>query len=177
MVSRLKRILVPKATTRHHLSSRIFSNLPMLHFKPPGDSGDKTIPPNQTRPPAGTEKKKMPPRLQLTPQIRAALAPVPMRPATPSLATLFTRLSLQNIPAATTIAGARRGAHILATLSNNPGATRNKQRVGRGPSSGYGKTSGRGQKGRKARAKVNAWFQGGQTPLIRIKGKKGFDNQ
>ncbi|KEZ45259.1 Uncharacterized protein SAPIO_CDS2047 [Scedosporium apiospermum] len=118
----------------------------------------------------------MPPRLQLTPQIRAALAPLPMRPATPSLATLFTRLSLQNIPAAATIAGARRGAHILATLSNNPGATRNKQRVGRGPSSGYGKTSGRGQKGRKARAKVNAWFQGGQTPLIRIKGKKGFDN-
>jgi len=100
-----------------------------------------------------------------------------MRPATPSLANLFTRLSLQNTPAAATIAGARRGAHILATLSNNPGATRNKQRVGRGPSSGYGKTSGRGQKGRKARAKVNAWFQGGQTPLIRIKGKKGFDNQ
>ncbi|RDA88128.1 hypothetical protein CP532_6833 [Ophiocordyceps camponoti-leonardi (nom. inval.)] len=70
-----------------------------------------------------------------------------------------------------------RHASILASLANNKGAVRQVRRVGRGPSSGRGKTSGRGQKGRKARGNVKPWFQGGQTPLIRKLGSKGFENK
>ena len=70
-----------------------------------------------------------------------------------------------------------RSAAILARLRDNKGAYNKRIRVGRGPSSGYGKTSGRGQKGRKARGKVNPWFQGGQTPLIVSKGRRGFENK
>ena len=53
-----------------------------------------------------------------------------------------------------------------------------KKRVGRGPGSGLGKTSGRGQKGQKSRSGVSipAWFQGGQTPLYRRVPKRGFNN-
>lgn len=69
-----------------------------------------------------------------------------------------------------------RNASILASLSNNKGAVKVPKRVGRGPSSGHGKTSGRGHKGQGQHGKVNAWFQGGQTPLIMKKGTKGFDN-
>ena len=53
-----------------------------------------------------------------------------------------------------------------------------RKRVGRGPGSGMGKTSTRGEKGQKARsgASIPAWFQGGQTPLYRRVPKRGFNN-
>ena len=56
--------------------------------------------------------------------------------------------------------------------------TKNIKRVGRGPGSGLGKTSGRGQKGQKSRSGVSipAWFQGGQSPLYRRLPKRGFNN-
>lgn len=69
-----------------------------------------------------------------------------------------------------------RNASILATLSDNPGAYNKRKLLGRGPSSGKGKTSGRGQKGQKAHGKVPARFQGGQTPQDVVHGEKGFEN-
>ncbi|MCR1901071.1 50S ribosomal protein L15 [Ligilactobacillus apodemi] len=48
--------------------------------------------------------------------------------------------------------------------------------VGRGTSSGNGKTAGRGQKGQKARSKVRLGFEGGQMPLFRRMPKRGFNN-
>jgi len=51
-----------------------------------------------------------------------------------------------------------------------------RQRVGRGMASGSGKTSGRGQKGQKARSKVRVGFEGGQTPLFQRLPKRGFTN-
>ena len=54
-----------------------------------------------------------------------------------------------------------------------------RKRVGRGPGSGMGKTSTRGEKGQKARsgASIPAWFQGGQSPLYRRIPKRGFNNK
>ena len=54
-----------------------------------------------------------------------------------------------------------------------------KKRVGRGVGSGLGKTSGRGQKGQKARSGggVRRGFEGGQTPLYRRLPKRGFNNR
>ena len=55
--------------------------------------------------------------------------------------------------------------------------TKGKKRVGRGAGSGKGKTSGRGQKGQKARGKIKVLFEGGQLslvkrlPLLRGKGR------
>ena len=53
-----------------------------------------------------------------------------------------------------------------------------QKRVGRGMGSGNGKTSGRGQKGQKARSGggVRRGFEGGQTPLYRRLPKRGFTN-
>lgn len=53
-----------------------------------------------------------------------------------------------------------------------------RNRVGRGIASGNGKTSGRGQKGQKARSGggVRRGFEGGQTPLYRRLPKRGFKN-
>lgn len=51
------------------------------------------------------------------------------------------------------------------TIRDNPGARKTKVRVGRGRGSGCGKTSGRGQKGQRARNSVRLGFEGGQTPL------------
>jgi hypothetical protein len=70
-----------------------------------------------------------------------------------------------------------RSASILATLSDNPGAYNKRIRRGRGPSSGKGKTSGRGHKGQKQHGKVPARFQGGQTPQEIVHGTRGFENQ
>ena len=66
----------------------------------------------------------------------------------------------------------------LNELQKNIGATHAKKRVGRGPGSGLGKTSGRGQKGQKARsgASINPVFEGGQLPLYRRIPKRGFKN-
>lgn len=69
-----------------------------------------------------------------------------------------------------------RQASILTRLADNPGAMHKKKRVGRGPSSGHGKTSGRGHKGQKQHGHVAPWFQGGQTHLIVKHGRKGFEN-
>ena len=66
----------------------------------------------------------------------------------------------------------------LNELQRNIGATHAKKRVGRGPGSGLGKTSGKGQKGQKARSGVSipATFEGGQLPLYRRIPKRGFTN-
>ena len=66
----------------------------------------------------------------------------------------------------------------LHELEKNIGATSRKKRVGRGPGSGLGKTSGRGQKGQKARSggSINPVFEGGQLPLYRRLPKRGFSN-
>ena len=64
----------------------------------------------------------------------------------------------------------------LHTLENSPGSVRNGKRKGRGPGSTLGKTSGRGQKGQKARNTVARGFEGGQTPLRRRIPRRGFHN-
>ncbi|RAL64827.1 hypothetical protein DID88_001423 [Monilinia fructigena] len=69
-----------------------------------------------------------------------------------------------------------RNASILSNLSDNPGAYNKRIRRGRGPSSGKGKTSGRGHKGQKQHGKVPARFQGGQTPQDIVQGVRGFEN-
>lgn len=58
------------------------------------------------------------------------------------------------------------------------GATTKKKRIGRGTSSGVGKTSGRGHKGQNARSggKVRPGFEGGQMPLYRRIARRGFSN-
>ena len=58
-------------------------------------------------------------------------------------------------------------------LSNLPKIVRKRRRLGRGEGS-RGKTSGRGQKGQKARSKVGRGFEGGQMPLYRRLPKGGF---
>jgi large subunit ribosomal protein L15 len=72
------------------------------------------------------------------------------------------------------------GAERLALhdLRAPAGSRRARIRVGRGPGSGIGKTSGRGQKGHKARAGglPRPGFEGGQMPLIRRIPKRGFIN-
>jgi large subunit ribosomal protein L15 len=65
----------------------------------------------------------------------------------------------------------------LHELADNPGATRPRKRVGRGPGSGLGKSSGRGIKGQNSRAGVaHNGFEGGQNPLYRRLPKRGFTN-
>ena len=66
----------------------------------------------------------------------------------------------------------------LNELQRNIGATHARKRIGRGPGSGLGKTSGKGQKGQKARsgASINPVFEGGQLPLYRRIPKRGFSN-
>jgi large subunit ribosomal protein L15 len=65
----------------------------------------------------------------------------------------------------------------LNQLSDNPGAHKHKTRVGRGSSSGLGKTSGRGVKGAKARTGTKVYgFEGGQMPLYMRLPKRGFNN-
>ena len=70
----------------------------------------------------------------------------------------------------------QRGAHILASLADNPGAFHTRIRRGRGPSSGKGKTSGRGHNGQKQHGKVPRGFNGGQTPDEVVHGKRGDHN-
>jgi large subunit ribosomal protein L15 len=63
----------------------------------------------------------------------------------------------------------------LNELSDNPGATKNRTRLGRGPGSGKGKTAGRGVKGQKSRSGVAIkGFEGGQMPLHMRLPKRGF---
>ena len=66
----------------------------------------------------------------------------------------------------------------LHELQPAAGSRKVRNRVGRGTSSGNGKTAGRGQKGQKARSGggVRLGFEGGQTPLFRRLPKRGFLN-
>ena len=65
----------------------------------------------------------------------------------------------------------------LNQLSDNPGATKDRIRVGRGIGSGKGKTGGRGHKGQKSRSGVAIkGFEGGQMPIYRRLPKRGFTN-
>ena len=70
----------------------------------------------------------------------------------------------------------------LHNLSPALGSTRNRKRLGRGPGSGTGKTSGKGHKGSKARAGHHGpgggkpQFEGGQMPITRRVPKRGFTN-
>lgn len=70
----------------------------------------------------------------------------------------------------------------LHNLSPAPGSNRDRKRLGRGPGSGTGKTSGKGHKGIKARAGHHGpgggkpQFEGGQMPLTRRLPKRGFTN-
>ena len=63
----------------------------------------------------------------------------------------------------------------LNEIRDNEGAHKKRMRVGRGPGSGKGKTSGRGVKGQKSRTGVSLLgFEGGQMPLQRRLPKRGF---
>ena len=66
----------------------------------------------------------------------------------------------------------------LHELKNVEGAKSKKKRVGRGSSSGWGKTAGKGHKGQKARSGsgIHPWSEGGQMPLQRRLPKRGFNN-
>ncbi|KAK0385947.1 hypothetical protein NLU13_7122 [Sarocladium strictum] len=106
----------------------------------------------------------MPPRI-LSPSISVCCRAA-VRPHATSLTAALAGLTIQT-----------RQASILANLANNAGAVKKRKRVGRGPSSGHGKTSGRGTKGQGQHGHVKPWFQGGQTPLIKKLGQKGFENR
>ena len=66
----------------------------------------------------------------------------------------------------------------LYNIHPTEGATKTRKRVGRGVGSGLGKTSGRGEKGQKARSGYShkPGFEGGQLPLYRRLPKRGFSN-
>ena len=82
-------------------------------------------------------------------------------------------------PAAGLLEPGKLGLH---NLSPAPGSTKERKRIGRGPGSGTGKTSGKGHKGIKARAGHHGpgggkpGFEGGQMPLTRRLPKRGFTN-
>ena len=105
----------------------------------------------------------MPPRLQLLSRASIANSKAAYQPLAPFL---YPPLRHQ-----------QRSASILSQLSDNKSAYNKRIRVGRGPSSGYGKTSGRGHKGQKQHGKVPAGFNGGQTPDWVVKGKRGEKQQ
>ena len=80
-----------------------------------------------------------------------------------------------------TASGTPNAAPTAITLSNlkpAQGSTQARKRVGRGPGSGLGKTSGKGHKGHKARTGggTNPGFEGGQMPMYRRLPKRGFTN-
>lgn len=104
----------------------------------------------------------MPPRLQVLSRASIAASQPSYQPLAPFLYPVLQQ---------------SRSASILSQLSDNKGAYNKKIRVGRGPSSGYGKTSGRGHKGQKQHGKVPAGFNGGQTPDWVVSGKRGEKNR
>ena len=67
---------------------------------------------------------------------------------------------------------------ILSRLKPPSDSQKSPKRVGRGPGSGIGKTSGRGQKGQRSRsgAGIGRGFEGGQMPAQRRLPKRGFNN-
>ena len=66
----------------------------------------------------------------------------------------------------------------IGSIHPAPGSTRPRKRRGKGSATGLGGTSGKGHKGKKARAggKIPVWFEGGQMPLQRRTPKRGFKN-
>ena len=66
----------------------------------------------------------------------------------------------------------------LYDLKPTEGSRKRRKRIGRGDSSGYGKTAGRGEKGQKSRtgSVSRPFFEGGQIPLFRRLPKRGFKN-
>lgn len=66
----------------------------------------------------------------------------------------------------------------LHELSPNAGSRKRRKRVGRGDSSGLGRTAGRGEKGQKSRtgSSIRPFFEGGQIPLFRRLPKRGFNS-
>ena len=66
----------------------------------------------------------------------------------------------------------------LHELSPVEGSKKRSKRIGRGHGSGWGKTSGKGQKGQKSRSggSIRPGFEGGQMPLYRRLPKRGFNN-
>lgn len=73
---------------------------------------------------------------------------------------------------------AARAVLTLSSLAPAQGSSQARKRVGRGPGSGLGKTSGKGNKGHKARTggATNPGFEGGQMPMYRRLPKRGFTN-
>jgi len=67
----------------------------------------------------------------------------------------------------------------LGEIKVPQGAVKRRKIVGRGPGSGHGKTSTRGQKGQRSRsgAHIHVEFEGGQMPLIRRVPKRGFTSR
>ena len=63
-------------------------------------------------------------------------------------------------------------------IADKPGARKKRKRLGRGRSSGHGKTSGRGHKGQKSRSggSIPVGFEGGRIPLYRTLPHRGFNN-
>ena len=109
---------------------------------------------------------KMPPRIH---------SHLPLRtPSHPSIAA--SQRTVQIIPPYLSSKSRSRSASILSSLSDNPSAYHKRIRRGRGPSSGKGKTSGRGHKGQRQHGKVPRDFEGGQTPIEIVHGKRGFKN-
>ncbi len=66
----------------------------------------------------------------------------------------------------------------LHELTTTPGSRKARRRIGRGDSSGWGKTAGRGEKGQKSRTgtTIRPFFEGGQIPLFRRLPKRGFNS-
>ena len=66
----------------------------------------------------------------------------------------------------------------LHEIATTPGSVKSRKRVGRGDSSGMGKTACRGEKGQKSRtgAVIRPFFEGGQIPLFRRLPKRGFNH-
>ena len=66
----------------------------------------------------------------------------------------------------------------LGDIAPPAGAVKKRKRLGCGPGSGHGKTSGKGHKGQRSRSgsKIRPWFEGGQMPLQRRLPKVGFSN-
>ena len=89
------------------------------------------------------------------------------------------RVTAERAERAEVIEVSRIGLHNLVPA---PGSHRDRKRLGRGPGSGTGKTSGKGHKGIKARAGHHGpgggkpHFEGGQMPLTRRLPKRGFTN-
>ncbi|ROV94663.1 hypothetical protein VSDG_06170 [Cytospora chrysosperma] len=124
----------------------------------------------------------MPPRIPISQFARCCRAaidrPMASGATTSPLVSLLAALSIQPQPQPSTSQplSQTRNASILANLRDNKGAYNKRIRKGRGASSGYGKTSGRGHKGQGQHGHVKPWFQGGQTPLIFKHGQMGFVN-